>query len=737
MYLEKIEIAGFKSFAQKTTLIFPKKETNKGFGLTAVVGPNGSGKSNLLEAIRWALGEQRLRILRVKKSEDLIFSGGLRQSRANLASVSLFFNNEEGGNEIPWREFSICRRLYRSGESEYLINNIPARLQDILLVLAQANFGQKSYSIIGQGMIADILHLGPLDRRAFFEEATGVKGLQIKKEEAIHKLEKTKINLETATITLKEIEPRMRSLTRQIKKLERRQNLEEKLRMIQKQYYAIIWQGLLSLEEDLSKKYKQIENQYQKIDSELKDLQNKFSDLFSEAKIESLELKQNEYKNLLKIKNQYLEKKNELQSAILFEEEKIKIGQPQEIKIDPEKIWQEINELVQWVTNLIREVEKIHTLDEMAEVKEKLTKILEKMTSLKTTFKNPKKQIEQNSTLQELKRQYQNISQDLENVNQKINDLEKKLSTETQEEKIRRKEVFTLQKKIEIKQKEFNQLRESLNEIKIEQAKVKTRSDGLKEEIKQELTASRQEKEVEIILTELKKLSVTESKDKLDEEIKKLKRELEFIGGIDPEIKKEYPLVQERYEFLSKEIKDLKKSLDSLSKIAKELDQKINERFSQSFVKINDQFSRYFKMFFRGGTTKLVLRKNLVAEIVENEDIQKEVSEIEIIARPPKKQLKNIEALSGGESALTALALISAIIAINKPPFVILDEVDAALDNTNSFKFAQILKELSLKTQFIIITHNLQTIEAAKFLYGVTLDQQNTSKLVSLKLEKS
>jgi len=195
---------------------------------------------------------------------------------------------------------------------------------------------------------------------------------------------------------------------------------------------------------------------------------------------------------------------------------------------------------------------------------------------------------------------------------------------------------------------------------------------------------------------------------------------------------------------LSKEIDDLTKSLASLVKITKELDQKIKEKFNQSLYQISEKFNQCFRMFFGGGRAKLVLKKNVTLpsdeNISNNETTIEEKEnflEIEIFAQPPKKRLKNIESLSGGESALTSLALISAIIAINKPPFVILDEVDAALDGTHSFNFAKMLKDLAKKTQFIIITHNPSVIETAQYLYGTTIDQQNTSKLISLKLEES
>ena len=219
MYLQKLEILGFKSFALKTTLEFNQK-------LTAIVGPNGSGKSNVADAIRWVLGEQSVKLLRGKRAEDVIFAGSDRKTRSGMAEVSIFLNNADGSAPIDYSEIVITRRVYRDGQSEYLLNNHPVRLIDINLLLARANFGQKTYSVIGQGMIDSILVSSPADRKEFFEEATGIKQYQIKREQSISKLGATYENLEQAELVLQEITPRLKTLTRQVKRLEKRGELD-------------------------------------------------------------------------------------------------------------------------------------------------------------------------------------------------------------------------------------------------------------------------------------------------------------------------------------------------------------------------------------------------------------------------------------------------------------------------------------------------------------------------------
>ena len=269
MELKKLELQGFKSFANKNKLVFSGLLADKKRGITVVVGPNGSGKSNIADSIRWALGEQSTKLLRSKKSEDVIFSGSDKKNRLNMAEVSLYFNNEQGilnsnvseiidpenniqGNQesdnidalLLLSEIVLTRRIFRDGNSEYYINNIKVRLSDVQIFLAKANFGQKTYSVIGQGMVENFLNTSPAERKVFFDEATGVKQYQIKRDLSLNKLENSQENLSKVEMLLDEIEPRLKSLTRQVNKLKRRQFLEEELLKNQLNYYNKIWKEI-------------------------------------------------------------------------------------------------------------------------------------------------------------------------------------------------------------------------------------------------------------------------------------------------------------------------------------------------------------------------------------------------------------------------------------------------------------------------------------------------------------
>jgi len=241
MYLEKLEIQGFKSFAKKNLLKFPGMIDATRRGITAVVGPNGSGKSNIADAVRWVLGEQSMKTLRGKKSEDVIFSGSDMKGKLGMAEVSIYLNNEDRQAPIDYSELVITRRLYRNGDSEYLLNSARVRLSDIQILLAKSKFGQKTYSVIGQGIVEGFLNTSLSERKEFFDEATGVKQYQIKRDESLNKLRGSYENLIQAQMLINEIEPRLRSLTRQVNRLKKRDLVEKELKSEQTIYYGEIW----------------------------------------------------------------------------------------------------------------------------------------------------------------------------------------------------------------------------------------------------------------------------------------------------------------------------------------------------------------------------------------------------------------------------------------------------------------------------------------------------------------
>lgn len=278
MYLKRLEIQGFKSFANKTVLDFlpPKNNTNS---ITCIVGPNGSGKSNVTDAIRWVMGEQSMKNVRAKKNEDVIFNGSETKGALSAAEVTMVLDNAGGESGLEYPEIVITRRLYRTGESEYLLNHNPTRLLDIHLLLARSKFAEHAYSIVSQGMIDRLLTVSPSERKDFFDEASGIKEQQIKQHQASLKLARAEENMKQAETLLAEVEPRLKMLHKQVKKLEKRQEVETELAGVQEQYYCTVYNRYRAERDTFEAQLKGIDEKYRASFNALETVQSELAEL--------------------------------------------------------------------------------------------------------------------------------------------------------------------------------------------------------------------------------------------------------------------------------------------------------------------------------------------------------------------------------------------------------------------------------------------------------------------------
>ena len=305
MYLKRLEIKGFKSFANNTVLEFLPPADGR-FSITGIVGPNGSGKSNVVDAIRWVMGEQSVKSLRGKKSEDVIFSGSENKGALGACEVTMVLDNTGTQNDLNFPEVVITRRLYRSGEGEYLINGNPVRLLDVHLFLAKSQFGQHSYSVVSQGTIDRLLIVGPSERKDFLDEASGIKEFQIKEHQAELKLNRTRENMEQVSRLLVEVEPHLKLLARQVKKLEKRQEVELSLREAQEKYYASLYWTNKNEIDRLEKLLAEVEESYRVEFSALENVQNELAVLArSESRQEAFLALQAKHQEAVKVKNEW------------------------------------------------------------------------------------------------------------------------------------------------------------------------------------------------------------------------------------------------------------------------------------------------------------------------------------------------------------------------------------------------------------------------------------------------
>ena len=232
--LKSFELHGYKTFASRNEFVFSD-------GITAIVGPNGSGKSNIADALRWVLGEQSFGLLRAKRTEDMIFSGSENRPRAGMASATVVFDNTDGWLPIDFIEVGITRRAYRDGENEYLLNGQRVRLKDVSEVLAKSGLAERTYTIIGQGLVDAALALKAEERRRLFEEAAGIGLHRVRREEALKRLETTRRNMERVQDILAELQPRLRSLERQAKRAQEYDQMKADLKVVLREWYGYHW----------------------------------------------------------------------------------------------------------------------------------------------------------------------------------------------------------------------------------------------------------------------------------------------------------------------------------------------------------------------------------------------------------------------------------------------------------------------------------------------------------------
>ena len=279
--LKSLELHGYKTFANRTVFEYPGS-------ITAIVGPNGSGKSNIADSIRWVLGEQSYTLLRGKKTEDMIFSGSDQRPRAGMASATMVFDNQDGWLPIDFSEVAVTRRAYRDGQNEYLINGSRVRLRDVSELLSNSGLAERTYTVIGQGLVDAALALKAEERRRLFEEAAGIGLYRARREEAMRRLDTTRRNLERAQDILAELVPRLRSLEKQARRAQEYEQLRIELRSLLREWYGYHWhQAQLELtvarkitfarEETLN----QARDQQTILEEQLKDVRQRIQDLRS------------------------------------------------------------------------------------------------------------------------------------------------------------------------------------------------------------------------------------------------------------------------------------------------------------------------------------------------------------------------------------------------------------------------------------------------------------------------
>ncbi|OHA41591.1 MAG: hypothetical protein A3G59_03730 [Candidatus Taylorbacteria bacterium RIFCSPLOWO2_12_FULL_47_20] len=762
MYLKKLEVTGFKSFGRKSLMVFDAP-------VTAIVGPNGSGKSNISEAFRFVLGEQSMKSMRGRKGEDMIWNGSPSLSRLNRAGVKLTFDNSRKFLNSDFDEVVVERVVHRDGLNEYLLNGTFVRLRDILELLASAHVGPSGHHIISQGEADRALNANPRERRVIIEDALGLKIYQLKKQESRRKLDRTAENLERAESLRREIAPHIKFLSKQVEKIEKSRSVRQELVGLYREYFTAENIRIKYAERDISARGDRLRQKAELMDSHLadakKDISAGESVSQSSQKIRDAE---SQFKSLRDRKEKETLELGRVLGELSFEVRKEE--QENRQKTRDESVRVEIVELRKLGGNA-DSLER----DAASAEPQALTKMLEAAIGAIRMFVAKYTERIKAAAQDGVLSPRQNVKERLE---QKKREVEERLSRIRAEEEAVSGLLDKLKDDMEKEKDKYRDAEKEMIRIMSERKEIAVELDFLHSE-ERECHVQKEDYERELreaaalagdaALDFSRKTPVSpadfgaagesqndrESMRNLQHErrrrLEKLKVKLEELGGgSGAEIIKEFQEAKERDAFLAVEIDDLVKTSESLDKLISDLELRLDVEFREGLKKINTEFNNFFTLMFGGGSAEICLVKEKEPESVydleiegfsgvsasinvENKEEKEVLPGLEIKVNLPRKKIKSLEMLSGGERALTSIALIFAVSQVNPPPFIILDETDAALDESNSKKYGNMIENLAKYSQLIVITHNRETMSRAGMLYGVTMGADGVSKLLSVK----
>ena len=804
MRLKNISLSGFKSFVDPTKISFPSS-------MSGVVGPNGCGKSNIIDAVRWVMGEISAKNLRGENMADVIFSGSSSRAPSSRASVELLFDNslgKLGGEYSSYSEISVKRVLEIDGRSIYFLNGSECRRKDITDIFLGTGLGPRSYAVIEQEMATKLISSKPEELRMYIEEVAGISVYRERKKETESRIKKTKENLSRVKDLKDEIERQLLKLKRQVKSAERYEALKAEEKSKKGLLKAISWQtrkekisnidlSIKELESSLEKertlkislnseidksKVTQSEIQ-QKIDKVQQDYYSSGADLTSSE--QELSLLKEKRKDLLLEKdqmeetlNRFSSDKDNLSKKLSEAELELSKKEPELQALDEsfsklegamspdflvEKIFLDVSNLTVSLEETTRDF-STKTESDIQEIHSFALEIKNKLEKLKESIKHQSQYQEEKFKAQ--KTELLSLSSEITSFKVKIAEIKSKLSAiessklntitakNTLEEKLYEIEGPIQKIEADIKplldsridvegnlsklRQDFNDLNESIraNERRIHETdlsledfnkdiqKYKLERQGfISESAIFEEQLKNDNYEIQGLLDEITENMTEES---LVEEISKIETSIERIGPINLAAAEEYKLEEERNSEIDTQMSELNSALETLQGAIKKIDLESRTKFKDTLDKLNIKLGELFPKLFGGGFAKLELTERDLLE-----------SGVLFKAMPPGKKNVNVSQLSGGEKALSSIALVFSFFSLNPAPFCILDEIDAPLDDFNTSRFINMVEEMSEKVQFIFVTHNKISMEKSKHLMGVTMQEPGVSRLVSVDVDEA
>ena len=793
MKFKKLDLTGFKSFVDRTSITIEK-------GLTGIVGPNGCGKSNIVESIRWCMGETSAKSMRGSGMEDIIFSGTANKASKNIAEVSLTLDNSDKDGPFQFKELDIInvkRRIEKDKGSRYFINEKEMRARDIQTLFADLSTGAHSPSIISQGRIGALVTAKPTDRRSILEEAAGISGMHVRRHESELRLNSAENNLRKADELRRQQEKQLENLKKQAVEASKYKLISEEIKKIEAGLYYIKLKEIekeiestkrITSESDeginiLKVKIDEKNSFLEKANLELKPLRDKNMEILSKLQRLNLELQnlEDEEKRIKTDKDRLQKSQDTLTDDIEREKNIILEATTNEKRLKEEK-----NELIE-IDSKYYDTEKKSSKD-LNVTKNRLTAEIDKVKELVNAQKNDeaiavldnfKTIIEvyadsysknQNIKNESIKRKERisTIDTEIESwKNLKFNS--EKMSKELRERigKVKNdlENIIKLPEEISIKKGRLMQNASDTESKKLELSDDLIKAEENYQEINKELKAVEQKmmlarenkarsgatlegldnRKKDLINTLKIDLNVTENNLLENSDLKNIEdmpNVIEQEDKLDAKKNERERLgsvnlrAGEETEQYKVEIKKIEKDRDDLVSAISKLRTSINELNQKGRERLLDAFEKVNRKF-NDVYTKLFSGGTAKLEFVESDDPLE--AGLDMLVSPPGKRLQSITLLSGGEQALTALSLIFAVFLTNPSPICILDEADAPLDDSNVTRFCSLLDELTkiTETKFIIITHHPLTMSKMDRLYGVTMPEKGISQLVSVDLQKA
>ena len=726
MQLKHIKLSGFKSFVDPTKISFP---TN----MVGVVGPNGCGKSNVIDAVRWVLGELSAKNLRGESMVDVIFNGSEKRKASGQCSIELLFDNSTakiGGEYASFNEVSIKRVMTRDAQSDYFINSTKCRRKDVQDIFLGTGLGPSSYAIIEQGMVSKLVSAKPDELRTHLEEAAGVSKYRERRRETESRIKRTRENLSRVKDIRDEIARLIKRLENQAKAADKYNLLKQEKSKLELDKAIIFSIEAKNNRDDLQKKLDALNRDLKIKNAESETIQSQIDQFRTqnESVLSEYEVAQKNFysvgaeiakreANLQNINRNELETKESLQKAIQ-NLEKAKETEKNFDELSPsEKAMHILDGIISTIEKF--QIKNDSIREKAIELKGLLTDILNIATA-------------QSKSLTD---EYLSRQSDLEGQISEAEKLKLSIENEMKEFVGKSSEAESILISLRQKQSKFNdELRELENNKSISDLDSRAISENITNiriELKTyEINLENSNKKIKESGIDIESIEFSEYKgitiDDLDNKLTDIETKIIRLGAINLAAPEEIEEESKRKEDLDNQYNDLTEALDKLTGAIKKIDQETKTIFKDSFDSVNIKLKEMFPKLFGGGVAELTLTDDdaLNAGVI-------------LMARPPGKKNSSISQLSGGEKALTALALVFAIFDLNPAPFCLLDEVDAPLDDLNTLRFIDMVEEMSKSVQFIFITHNKVSMERSDHLMGVTMQEAGVSRMVSVDVNQA